>query len=118
MRARTPLSTLLSQALVAFTIEFDNGSDHRLPHRTTRHGTAGTLVCAPWMTSMVMWINCMRWLEDGPRTVARQLISGRRKLILKKCNRRALCPVVPFARDKRPSRRKEEGRYESTGNDL
>ncbi len=33
-----PLPTLLSQALVADTIELDNEAEHRLPHRTTRHG--------------------------------------------------------------------------------
>ncbi len=35
------LSALLSQALVAFTIEFDNEAEHRLPHRTTSHGSPG-----------------------------------------------------------------------------
>lgn len=70
MQDRPALSTLLSQALVAFTIEFDNEADHRLPHRTTRHGATGDLVRAPWMTSMVMWFNCMRWIQDGPLTVA------------------------------------------------
>jgi hypothetical protein len=29
------LSALLSQTLVAFTIEFDNESEHRNAHRTT-----------------------------------------------------------------------------------
>jgi hypothetical protein len=33
-RAAPPLSALLSQALVAFTIEADNETEHRLPHRT------------------------------------------------------------------------------------
>src|SRR5262249_21409068 len=36
-----PLSALLSQALVAYTIEFDNEAEHRLPHRTTSHGASG-----------------------------------------------------------------------------
>jgi hypothetical protein len=35
-----PLSALLSQALVAYTIEFDNEAEHRLPHRTTSHGAS------------------------------------------------------------------------------
>ncbi len=34
--ASVPLPTLLSQALVAHTIELDNEAEHRLPHRTTR----------------------------------------------------------------------------------
>ena len=35
---RLPLSALLSQALVGYTIEFDNEAEHRLPHRTHDHG--------------------------------------------------------------------------------
>jgi hypothetical protein len=34
-----PLPTLLSQALVAHTIELDNEAEHRLPHRTTEQGS-------------------------------------------------------------------------------
>jgi hypothetical protein len=33
-----PLSALLSQTLIAFSIEFDNEFEHRMPHRTTNHG--------------------------------------------------------------------------------
>lgn len=61
------LSVLLSQALVAHTIELDNEFEHRMPHRTTvgrqprAHG--------PWLTSYAMWCNCLRVLgdEDGLR---------------------------------------------------
>ncbi|HTR93738.1 MAG TPA: hypothetical protein VMI73_18565 [Trebonia sp.] len=35
-----PLSALLSQTLVAFTIEADNEAEHRIPHRTTDHETS------------------------------------------------------------------------------
>lgn len=57
------LSTLLSQALVAFTIEFDNEFEHRMPHQTTNHG--GTPY-APWLVSLAMWSNCMQFIdEDG-----------------------------------------------------
>ena len=31
-----PLPALLSRALVAFTIEFDNEFERRMPHRTSR----------------------------------------------------------------------------------
>ncbi len=63
------LSSLLSKALVAFTIEFDNEAEHRLPHRTTNHGaTPGTLY-APWLVSMVMWFNCMRFVTEEGITV-------------------------------------------------
>ena len=36
-----PLPTLLSQAVVAHTVELDDEDEHRLPHRTTRHDDAG-----------------------------------------------------------------------------
>jgi len=62
---------LLSQALVAFTIEFDNEAEHRLPHRTTSHGTSGPGDGAPkvWLVSMAMWENCMRHVTGEPITV-------------------------------------------------
>jgi DNA-binding MarR family transcriptional regulator len=60
------LSVLLSQALVAFTIEFDNEAEHRLPHRTTDHGASADGLRAPWLVSLVMWDNCMRHVpEEG-----------------------------------------------------
>jgi DNA-binding MarR family transcriptional regulator len=71
---RLPLSALVSQLLVAFTIEFDNEFEHRMPHRTTRHGPnthgmtehgatpgAGR---APWLVSMAMWVHCMRHVPE------------------------------------------------------
>ena len=66
-----PLSALLSQALVAFTIEFDNEAEHRLPHRTTSHGASGPGdgAPAPWLVSLAMWENCMRYVTDEPVTV-------------------------------------------------
>jgi DNA-binding MarR family transcriptional regulator len=67
-RGPLPLSALLSQALVAFTIEFDNEAEHRLPHRTTNHGASGQGDGA-WLVSLVMWENCMRFVTDEPITV-------------------------------------------------
>jgi methyltransferase (TIGR00027 family) len=66
-----PLSALLSQALVAFTIEFDNEAEHRLPHRTTNHGASGPGDGAPvpWLVSLAMWENCMRYVTGEPITV-------------------------------------------------
>ncbi|MGC2639390.1 MAG: hypothetical protein WA294_19550 [Acidobacteriaceae bacterium] len=64
MPSRPPLTTLLSQALVAFTIEFDNEAEQRMPHTTTDHGrTPGALV-APWLASMAMWFNCMQYVNE------------------------------------------------------
>jgi DNA-binding MarR family transcriptional regulator len=66
--AGLPLPTLLSQALVAFTIEFDNEFEHRSPHRTTDHGSKGGSGQGPWLASMVMCMNCMRFVgEEGVR---------------------------------------------------
>jgi DNA-binding MarR family transcriptional regulator len=61
-----PLTALLSQVLVAFTIEFDNEFERQMPHRTTRHGsTAGAGGRrGPWLVSMVMWSNCMQYVPD------------------------------------------------------
>ena len=55
------LSALLSNALVAFTIEFDNEAEHRVPHRVTRGGgTRG----APWLVSQAMWANVLQYLAE------------------------------------------------------
>ncbi len=71
--ARLPLSSLLSQVLVAFTIEFDNEAERQMPHRTTRHSSTkqsspvGSLH-APWLVSLAMWSNCMQFVgEQGIR---------------------------------------------------
>jgi hypothetical protein len=57
------LPALLSQALVAFTIEFDNEAERQMPHRTTNHGPT---LYAPWLVSLVMYSNCMHFVgEDG-----------------------------------------------------
>jgi methyltransferase (TIGR00027 family) len=62
------LSALLSQALVAFTIELDNEAEHRVPHRTTNHGVSGQ-GDGPWLTSVAMFENCLRFVTDQPITV-------------------------------------------------
>ncbi|MBO0835889.1 MAG: hypothetical protein J2P28_10270, partial [Actinobacteria bacterium] len=61
-----PLSSLLSQALVAFTIEFDNAAELQIPHSTTNHDSAPNGV---WLTSMAMWLNCMRYVGTEPITL-------------------------------------------------
>jgi methyltransferase (TIGR00027 family) len=66
-----PLSALLSQALVAYTIEFDNEAEHRLPHRTTSHGASAPSDGAPvpWLVSLAMWETCMRYVTGEPIAV-------------------------------------------------
>ncbi len=54
--AALPLSTPLSQLLIAFTIEFDNELDHRLAEADLGHRLP---------ISMVMWSNFLRFVEDG-----------------------------------------------------
>jgi methyltransferase (TIGR00027 family) len=61
------LSALLSQALVAFTIELDNEAEHRLPHRTTNQGASRG--GGAWLTSLAMFENCLRFVTDQPITV-------------------------------------------------
>jgi hypothetical protein len=89
MAARLPLSALMSQTLVAFTIEFDNEAEHRMLHRTTRQGRSAGAGPAPWLVSMAMWMNCMRFVPDEgirvremecrarARTNLRRMIHGR-----------------------------------------
>jgi hypothetical protein len=54
-----PLSTLLSFAWTAFTIEIDNAFEMRMPHRTTRGGGSS----GPWLVSHAMWWTCMRFVD-------------------------------------------------------
>ena len=63
--ADLPLSTLLSQALVAFTIESDNEFEHRMAH-TTATGPAARSGAGPWLGSQALWPNFMQFVdEDG-----------------------------------------------------
>jgi predicted transcriptional regulator len=58
-----PFTALLSFALVAFTIEIDNAAESLIPHATTRYGTSPNSQGA-WLTSMVMYLNCLKHLPD------------------------------------------------------
>ncbi len=65
MAARLPLHALLSGALVALTIDIDNAVEHVMPHTTTALQRSGTPAAGPWLTSLVMWANCLRWIDDA-----------------------------------------------------
>jgi len=61
-----PLSTLLSQVLVAFTIEFDNEFERQMPHWTTNYRPPAGTRQGVWLVSMAMWTNCMQFVgEEG-----------------------------------------------------
>jgi hypothetical protein len=68
LAAVLPLPTLLSQVLVAFTIEFDNEFEHRMPHWTTNAGRAARPPGAPWLVSQVMWRPLAGVIEDRWRS--------------------------------------------------
>jgi methyltransferase (TIGR00027 family) len=68
------VSALLSQTLVALTIELDNEAEHRLPHRTTNYGAQGD---GAWLTSLAMFENCLRFVTDQPITVGELEILAR-----------------------------------------
>jgi hypothetical protein len=63
MNASIPLPTLRSHALVAFTIEFDNEAEGQIIHRTTKHGASPGSRQGPWLVSLVMWANCMQFID-------------------------------------------------------
>ncbi|HEY5430159.1 MAG TPA: hypothetical protein VIK04_13670 [Solirubrobacteraceae bacterium] len=63
-----PLSALLSQALVAFTIELDNAFEQQMPVWTTDFG--GKQPGGVWATSLRQWSNFMRLVDANGVTVA------------------------------------------------
>ncbi len=68
--ARSPLPTLLSQALVAWTIELDNEAEHRLQHRTTRGEDESADRTGPWLVSFPLWANVLQYVDPEGTTVA------------------------------------------------
>lgn len=64
MPPREALSTLLSQSLIAYTIEFDNEFEQRAPISTTVGQGAGVHGEVVWLTSQVMWTNFIRFMDD------------------------------------------------------
>jgi hypothetical protein len=65
-----PLPTLLSQVLVAHTIELDNEAEHQLPHRTTRGHDPEARHDGPWLVSYSLWANVLQYVDAGGITVA------------------------------------------------
>src|SRR5580700_5244881 len=100
--AGLPLSALLSQALVAFTIEFDNEFERQMPHRTTNHGSTAGPRQGPWLVSLVMWWNCMRFVGEEGVPVAELETLARTKTNLNGMQRWGYIVVEPDPADRRP----------------
>ena len=98
MAAGLPLSALLSQTLVAFTIEFDNEFERRTPHRTTRHRSGS----GPWLVSMAMWSNCMQFVGRDGLTVGELEDRARTMTNLNGMERWGYVAVRPDPADIRP----------------
>lgn len=98
---RFPLTTLLSHAIVAFTIEFDNEAEHRMPHRTTEGGVSSFLLSGPWLVSMAMWANCLQWVEDGGVTVREIERRARTRTNWRGMQRWGYIRIAPDPNDKR-----------------
>jgi len=101
-----PLPTLLSQALVAFTIEFDNESEHQMRHRTTTGGRDAAPRGGAWLASQVMWANVMQYVdEDGVRVQDLQARARTAKSQLAGLQRWGYITVGPHPDDRRPKPR-------------
>ena len=64
-----PLSTMLSQALVAFTIEADHLFELRMPHCTSESRKRGEPIAGPWLISMPFWANALKHVDQEGMTV-------------------------------------------------
>jgi DNA-binding MarR family transcriptional regulator len=100
MDGRLPLPTLLSHALVAFTIEFDNEFEHQTPHRTARHGS--TSLNGPWLASMVMFSNCMQFIGEAGVRVSELEKLARTPTNLNGMQRWGYITIEPDPADSRP----------------
>jgi DNA-binding MarR family transcriptional regulator len=99
---RLPLSTLLSQVLVAFTIEFDNEFERLMPHRTTNPSSTRGSRQGPWLVSMVMWWNCMRFVGEEGIQVRELEHRARTKTNLSGMERWGYIVVAPDPADRGP----------------
>jgi DNA-binding MarR family transcriptional regulator len=100
--ATRPLSTLLSQVLIAFTIEFDNEAERELPHTTTIGRARGATVRGPWLVSLVMWANFMRFVDANGRPL-RELAAQARTVNLRGLQRWGYIKIGPPPEDPRPA---------------
>ena len=101
MNERLPLATLLSFALTAFTIEFDNEFEKQMTHRTTMQGLKGNGPHAPWLVSLVMWPNCMQHIGEEGVSVRELAGRARTKTNLAGMERWGYITVSPDPKDPR-----------------
>src|SRR5262249_22878458 len=74
-----------------------------MPHRTTDYGaTPGAPPGAPWLVSLVMWSNCMRFVGDEGVTVRELERLARTPTNLAGMERWGYIVVAPDPRDSRP----------------
>ena len=69
--SRLPLSALLSQVLVALTIECDNEFERQMPHRASNYGSTAGQGASLWLVSMAMWWTCPRFVGGQFQRAAR-----------------------------------------------
>ena len=110
------LPTLLSQVLVAFTIEFDNEFERQMPHRTT-HGPKTASRGGPWLVSLVMWSNCMQFIGEQGLSVGELERLARTRTNLNGMERWGYIVVEPGPREQSPDPRhtQEADRLRSYG---
>ena len=102
MNDRLPLPTSLSHAWVAFALEFDNEAEHRMPHRTTSHGASAHGLHSPWLVSMAMWFNCIRFVGESGISVRELERSARTPTNLAGMQRWGYITVTADPADRRP----------------
>jgi hypothetical protein len=106
--AAAPLSTLLSQVLVAHTIEFDDLAEQRVFHGTTVGGRAAMAAGGVWFTSRVMWTNFVRYMDRAGRPVreVQELACLSENAIKSRLHHLEWWSYLTFARDPKDTRAK------------
>src|SRR5689334_9459128 len=73
-----------------------------MPHRTTNYGATADGAHGPWLVSMVMWSNCMRFIGEEGIAVGKLEDLARTKTNLNGMLRWGYITVGPDPNDRRP----------------